>query len=347
MGIEISPDSDVDISIIIPVYNSEKTIKQCLEAILDSKYDGHREIIVVDDGSTDDSVKKIADLSIKIIHQENMGSAAAKNLGARNARGNYLVFVDSDVLIMQDTLALIYNTIADGKYHYIGTRYSEYPVNNGFVHKYKALHDHYFFYYMFYSMAKNTGDDKATIPLNGGVEAYKRETFLELGGYDESIKGAGVEREELLTRLKQKYPFIWNSEIITRHYFPNFIQLTKNFFQRTQGTLHLIKHKEYFPGSFKKLSRMVIIAPICLLALFFCVGLTLIFYQIFHFYLLIIPVFLFICYLFINRGFWEMAYQKQGFIFMIYTLIIHSFFSNIIALSGFLTAIKRSKPGLT
>ncbi|HME54240.1 MAG TPA: glycosyltransferase family 2 protein [Candidatus Lokiarchaeia archaeon] len=345
MVVEINDNSNVDFSIIIPVFNSEKTIKQCLEAILDSKFNGNREIIVIDDGSTDDSIDLIKDLPIKIIYQENKGSAAAKNLGAKNAQGNFLVFVDSDVLIMPDTLTRIFDIIKNEKYHYIATRYSEYPANNAFIHKYKALHDYYFFYHMFYSIAKNDDIEYAPVPLNGGVEVYKKQTFLELHGYDESIKGAGVEREELFTRLKQKYYYVWNSEIVTQHYFPDFCQLTRNFFKRTQGTFQLIKDKDYFPENFKKLSTMVIIAPIGLLSFLLSAVFTVLLFQLVNYYLFIIPAIMFACYIIINRGFFGMAYRKQGLSFMIYTLIIHGFFSNIIALSGFLSALKRNKPG--
>ena len=88
------------ISVIIPVYNVEKYIVQCLESVLNQSYK-ELEVILIDDGSTDRSgeicdfyAKK--DGRVRVIHQENGGAARAKNAGLRIATGKYLSFVDSD-----------------------------------------------------------------------------------------------------------------------------------------------------------------------------------------------------------------------------------------------------------
>ena len=88
------------ISVIVPVYNAEKYLKRCINSILNQSYK-ELEIILVDDGSTDQSLnicKCFADIDtrIKLIHQENSGVAAARNAGIRLATGEYITFVDSD-----------------------------------------------------------------------------------------------------------------------------------------------------------------------------------------------------------------------------------------------------------
>ena len=88
------------ISVIIPVYNVEKYISQCLDSVCNQTYTD-LEIILVDDGSTDESGKICdeyaqRDSRIKVIHQSNGGAAAAKNAGLLSATGKYLSFVDSD-----------------------------------------------------------------------------------------------------------------------------------------------------------------------------------------------------------------------------------------------------------
>ena len=88
------------ISIIIPVYNSEKYLEQCLNSLLVQAYQ-NIEIICVDDGSTDNSLKlleeyKKSDFRIKIISQNHQGQAAARNNGVENSTGEWLTFVDSD-----------------------------------------------------------------------------------------------------------------------------------------------------------------------------------------------------------------------------------------------------------
>jgi glycosyltransferase EpsH len=97
------------VSVIIPVYNSEKYLEKCLDSIFAQS--GRFEVIVVNDGSTDQSLailnsyeKKYSNL--KIITQENQGIGAARNTAMRHAKGKYLTFVDSDDWIEPDTFLL-------------------------------------------------------------------------------------------------------------------------------------------------------------------------------------------------------------------------------------------------
>ena len=99
------------ISVIIPLYNAEKFIRQCLISVLASKFQDY-EVLVVDDGSTDNSVAEVKKLlphfdgRLKIfLSEKNSGGAATpKNIGIKNAAGKYIIFVDSDDLILPTTL---------------------------------------------------------------------------------------------------------------------------------------------------------------------------------------------------------------------------------------------------
>ena len=96
------------ISIIIPVYNAEKTIRRCLESIIISKYKQY-EVILIDDGSTDNSVSIIyeyanKDNRIKIVIQSNAGPSEARNKGLKLAEGDIIAFVDSDDYVRDDYL---------------------------------------------------------------------------------------------------------------------------------------------------------------------------------------------------------------------------------------------------
>ena len=86
------------ISVVIPLYNKEKTIEQSLNSVLLQK-GCEFEVVVVDDGSTDNSVeqvKKINNPKIKLVSQPNGGPGAARNTGAKAANGDWLVFLDAD-----------------------------------------------------------------------------------------------------------------------------------------------------------------------------------------------------------------------------------------------------------
>lgn len=94
------------ISIIIPVYNVEKYLSECIESVITQTYT-ELEIILIDDESTDNSGKicdeyAVKDDRIKVIHQRNSGAAGARNAGLRIATGEYLAFVDSDDYLEKD-----------------------------------------------------------------------------------------------------------------------------------------------------------------------------------------------------------------------------------------------------
>ncbi len=97
---------DIKISVIVPTYNREATVQTALESVLAQTFKPY-EIIIVDDGSTDQTdkiVKSIESPIIKYIYQENRGAAPARNTGISNARGNWIAFLDSDDIWKEEKL---------------------------------------------------------------------------------------------------------------------------------------------------------------------------------------------------------------------------------------------------
>ena len=106
--------SSVSISIIVPIYNTEKYLRQCIRSILAQTFTNW-ECILVDDGSTDDSgaicneyAKK--DSRIKVVHRENGGASSARNTALDLLTGKWLAFVDSDDCIYFQALERLYST---------------------------------------------------------------------------------------------------------------------------------------------------------------------------------------------------------------------------------------------
>lgn len=103
------------ISVIVPIYNVEKYLSKCIDSIISQTYT-NLEIILVDDGSTDDS-KTIAekylekDKRIKLYHKENGGLSDARNYGIKEMTGKYVTFVDSDDYIETDIIEKMYNSL--------------------------------------------------------------------------------------------------------------------------------------------------------------------------------------------------------------------------------------------
>jgi len=111
----------ITVSLIIPVYNAEKTLDRCIESIQSQTFTDW-EIILIDDGSQDKSADicdkyAISDTRIHVFHQKNGGVSSARNTGIRTAKGQYLMFIDSDdtieVTFLADYIAAIQSMKAD------------------------------------------------------------------------------------------------------------------------------------------------------------------------------------------------------------------------------------------
>ena len=122
------------ISVIIPVYNVESYIEQCLRSVMTQTYN-NIEIIAVDDGSTDNSGKICDDLAkedarIKVIHQTNSGVSVARNTGMDAAHGEYVGFVDGDDFIDPDMYEYLYSLIKDNNADISYCRFRHYGFPN-------------------------------------------------------------------------------------------------------------------------------------------------------------------------------------------------------------------------
>lgn len=110
------------ISIIVPIYNLNGFLSPCLNSILASTYQDF-ELILVDDGSSDSSGDicdeyAVRDSRVKVYHQENAGVSAARNLGIRVSKGEYVTFVDGDDLIHPTMLEVLYDAIVGDDYDF-------------------------------------------------------------------------------------------------------------------------------------------------------------------------------------------------------------------------------------
>lgn len=125
------------ISVVIPIFNAEKYLRDCIDGLLAQTYTDF-ELVLVDDGSSDESLKicmsyQQKDTRIKVIHKKNGGASDARNYGIEIASGEYLCFVDSDDLIAKDYLFDLYYCIDQNtdfvmsNYYYIDGTYKYSP----------------------------------------------------------------------------------------------------------------------------------------------------------------------------------------------------------------------------
>ena len=127
-------ESNPLISVIIPVYNVAKYVRRCIESVERQTYQS-LEVILVDDGSTDDSGKICDELedefdNITVFHTANSGLSAARNFGMNHISGDYVVFVDSDDAIGMWHIAHLYETLKNYNTHIAVTGYTEVEESN-------------------------------------------------------------------------------------------------------------------------------------------------------------------------------------------------------------------------
>ena len=166
------------ISIIIPNFNGASTLRRCLNAVTTVK-DERFEVIVVDDGSHDNSVEIIKEYPCRLIQLEQQaGASRARNVGAENSHGEILFFTDADCLIQADTLTVIRQTIAANNPNVvIGGTYTIQPGDNRFFSAFQSA-------FINFSETKHlqTPDYIATHAL-----ALDATTFHKSGGFSEDF----------------------------------------------------------------------------------------------------------------------------------------------------------------
>ena len=133
------------VSIIIPIYNAENTIEKCISSILKQTYKDY-ELLLIDDGSTDNSLKVIKKYSkyknIRILNQENHGVAYTRNRGIKEATGDYIMFIDNDDFIDSDYIEKHITIISKENSDIVISGYRRINVENKVLHEEK-LRDTY------------------------------------------------------------------------------------------------------------------------------------------------------------------------------------------------------------
>lgn len=128
---------DKKVSVIVPVYNIEKYIERCVRSLFIQTYK-NLEIILIDDGSTDNSSEvcdrlKEVDNRVVCIHKENGGAASARNCGLNRASGDYVLFVDGDDFVHPDMIQVMYEKIEHYGVKMVICDYQHFTIENEIV----------------------------------------------------------------------------------------------------------------------------------------------------------------------------------------------------------------------
>lgn len=205
------------VSVIVPVYNTEKYLEKCIRSLLDQTLEGV-EIVAVNDGSTD-GCRAILDRlgteysdRLQVFHKENGGQATARNLALAHCRGEYIGFLDSDDWVDRDMYRILYEKARETGADYVACGYRDTLVENG---EEKVLRD-----YVASRPASETSDLFFGALVSPFLHLYRREVLLDHGIafpegviYEDTafylnaipyIKKIAVVEKALATRVRRK-----------------------------------------------------------------------------------------------------------------------------------------------
>jgi glycosyltransferase involved in cell wall biosynthesis len=311
-------------SIIIPMYNSEKNIAEALKA-LERQTEKRFEVIIIDDGSTDNSfkiarrLKKEFSFRLKIEKQKNAGPAAARNKGAKKASAEILIFLDSDCVAKNAFVEEILKIFNDDS---ISGVQGEYETKNK-----QSLIARYAGYEIKFRHEKMKGkfiDHIATYAC-----AYRKKDFDH--GFKESFKKANMEDTELSYRLADSNKkLVFQPKAIVKHNHPeSFVKFLKQQFTRGywRALGHIEHKKKLLEDSYmgKSMAVQGIISSLFFLSIFEACILSLLRMM----WQWLIPIFfLFIIYISnINLGFYCFRFERK-------MLIIAPFIATLRSISG-------------
>ena len=197
------------VSVIVPAYNARKTISQCIEALLSQKYPRENyEVIVIDDGSADGTADAVKAYPVKYMYQRNQGPATARNAGVREAQGEIILFTDSDCVPSDNWIAEMIKPFEDKEVV---------AVKGGYKTRQKSMVARFaqIEFEERFEMLKKTESIDMVDTYSAG---YRKEIFLQMGGFDPYFPVANNEDTELSYRMsKLGYKMVFNPDAIVYH----------------------------------------------------------------------------------------------------------------------------------
>lgn len=204
--------NDIKISVVVPLYNKEKSIEATLQSVLAQTYTDY-ELIVVDDGSTDNSLnvvrKRISELEnerIRVIHKENGGVSSARNRGIKEAKGEYIALLDGDDLweptFLEEQVKLIHDFPDAGMWG-VNTAFIKYGKcwkwQQGMGDGYRGYVENYF------------GTSHNDLFCSSSV-VIRKDVFEKVGYFDERISSS--EDLDMWYRIILKYPVVFYDKVL-------------------------------------------------------------------------------------------------------------------------------------
>ena len=213
----------MDISIVIPTFNSDKYIDKCLKSIFKSDFNGEFDVIIVDGGSTDLTLEMAArHKDVKVISSSNISVSNSRNCGASNSEGEIIIFIDSDCIVNEQLLKK--SKLYLEKYACYGSFYNPDP-SHGWVST------------VWLDIERKK--DGLVGWLTSGTLAIKRNLFNEIGGFNESLQAE--EDEDFCYRVRAGGGKIYNDSSVASVHLGQSNSLSDFFNKETWRGKSLLK----------------------------------------------------------------------------------------------------------
>lgn len=311
------PKKKPKLSVVIPLYNTEKEIGICLDSIFNSDWKDF-EVIIVDDCSTDSSLEVAKKYSCRFFSTgENNGPAKARNIGVRNAKSDIILFLDSDAKVERNSLRKIYESFVKKKDIWAVIALPDInSLRKGRAPNYNALKNQYTLY------SADPYCDYFTCQMG----AVRKKIFEEVGRFDEGFKGADVEDIEFGMRIPKGKVFI-NKQVIIGHHFPYFGQILKKYFRRARMLTEVVKRKKRMSSAHANFKGTVSVM-IALISFIFLL------FSWLHPWILYLFLFTFLLFIFFNFTLFSFAVKKRGFFYLFEAMFFEYIFSIAIGFGG-------------
>ncbi len=195
-----------EVSLYIPCFNAAKTIESCLDAAAKQSYP-IKEILVVDDGSTDETISRLSRYPFKLIrHNTNLGLAVARNAAIKSLKAEFIASLDADCLPEYDWLENLMKRLDSSKIAGAGGKLLE-SYSSSVFDMWRSIH-----------MKQFWSDEKVSPPfLFGSNTVFRKEALMKVGLYDERFK-ENYEDVEICNDLKKaRYSVIYEPKALVHH----------------------------------------------------------------------------------------------------------------------------------
>jgi len=238
--------STPQISVVVPAYNAAGIIGACIDSILrDDSSPGDREVIVVDNGSADATRAVISRYPVRYLCQPKPGAAAARNMGIRHARGEYVAFTDADCVVERRWLAELVQGFENASIACVGGEIAVPPPENDLEH----------YCVEFNSISQENAVERKVNLFPHVITAnamFRRGIFDKVGYFDERLTSAGGEDLDLGWRIHwagYRMRYVPSARVVHRHK-SSIRQLFRQHYRYGYGwTVIVRKHRELFKNA--------------------------------------------------------------------------------------------------